>query len=122
MFYHAYDAYMQHGYPWDELKPLSCEGRRWDRRDRGTLDDSLGGFSLTLIDTLDMLVVLDDAAEFQSATEIVLRDVSFDRNVTVSLFETTIRVLGGLLSAHNLVEELRWGEQRKWHLCLAGID
>lgn len=64
MFYHALDAYMkvrsapprpptvrrhapssraQWGYPWDELRPLRCEGRRWDRRERGTLDDSLGG-------------------------------------------------------------------------------
>ena len=43
MFYHGYDAYMKHGYPWDEIKPLSCTGRRWDKRERGTLDDSLGG-------------------------------------------------------------------------------
>ena len=55
MFYHAYDNYRAHAFPWDELKPLSCEGRRWDRRDRGTLDDSLGGFSTTLVDALDML-------------------------------------------------------------------
>jgi hypothetical protein len=110
MFYHSYNSYMDHAYPWDELKPLSCEGRRWDRRERGTLDDSLGGFSLTLVDTLDMLVVLDDYKEFKAATQRVLRDVSFDRNITVSVFETTIRVLGGLLSAHNLVTELEWGE------------
>lgn len=43
MFYHGYDAYMAHGYPWDEVKPLSCMGRRWDVRERGTLDDPLGG-------------------------------------------------------------------------------
>jgi hypothetical protein len=43
MFYHGYDSYMAYGYPWDELKPLSCMGRRWDVRERGTLDDSLGG-------------------------------------------------------------------------------
>lgn len=42
-FYHGFDAYMAHGYPWDEVKPLSCLGRRWDKRERGTLDDPLGG-------------------------------------------------------------------------------
>jgi hypothetical protein len=26
MFYHAYDGYMRHGYPLDELRPLSCDG------------------------------------------------------------------------------------------------
>ena len=41
MHAHALQAYMDHGYPHDELLPLSCEGRRWDARKRGTLDDSL---------------------------------------------------------------------------------
>ena len=48
MFYHAYDSYMEHAYPWDELRPLTCEPRRWDRRERGTLDDSLGGYALVV--------------------------------------------------------------------------
>ena len=48
MFFHGYDAYMTHAFPWDELKPLSCQGRRWDRRERGDLDDALGGFALTV--------------------------------------------------------------------------
>ena len=43
MFYHAFDNYMEHAFPWDELKPLTCEGRRWDQPERGTLDDILGG-------------------------------------------------------------------------------
>lgn len=35
----------------------------------------------------------------------MIRDVSFDNDVTVSVFETTIRVLGGLLSGHILAEK-----------------
>ena len=35
-------------------------GRDWEKRERGTLDDTLGGYSLTLIDSLDMLAVLGD--------------------------------------------------------------
>ena len=34
MHAHALQAYMDHGYPHDELLPLSCEGRRWDARNR----------------------------------------------------------------------------------------
>lgn len=105
MFYHAYDAYMKYGFPWDEVKPLSCVGRRWDIRERGTLDDSLGGFSLTLVDSLDMLAVVGDFPEFRRAVTRVIHTISFDRNVTVSVFETTIRVLGGLLSAHVLASD-----------------
>jgi hypothetical protein len=43
-------------------------------------------------------------ARFYDAVQLVSRDVTFERNVTISLFEATIRVLGGLLSAHSLVE------------------
>ena len=105
MFYHGYDNYMAKAYPWDELMPLSCKGRRWDERVRGTLDDSLGGFSTTLVDSLDMLALLGDYAEFRKAVTLVMRDVHFDRNVNVSVFETNIRVLGGLLSAHMLMTD-----------------
>ncbi|CCI48519.1 unnamed protein product [Albugo candida] len=102
MFYHGYNNYMEHAFPWDELKPLTCEGRRWDRRERGDLDQTLGGFSLTLIDSLDMLAILGDHKEFRRAVKLVIQHVTFDRNVTVSVFESAIRVIGGLLSAHVL--------------------
>ncbi|XP_063228642.1 ER degradation-enhancing alpha-mannosidase-like protein 3 isoform X2 [Bacillus rossius redtenbacheri] len=105
MFYHAYQAYMENAYPADELMPLSCRGR-WRGREpgRGDIDDTLGNFSLTLIDALDTLVVLGDLQEFERAVKLVIRDVSFDSDVVVSVFETNIRVLGGLLSSHILAE------------------
>ncbi|ETI40930.1 hypothetical protein F443_13768 [Phytophthora nicotianae P1569] len=109
MFYHGYRNYMKHAYPWDELKPLSCSGRRWDRRERGDLDDVLGGFSLTLVDSLDMLAVLGDCDEFARAVKLISSSVSFDRDVTVSVFESTIRVIGGLVSAHMLASPEYFG-------------
>ena len=52
---------MDNAFPADELMPLSCQGRyRGVQPDRGDLDDALGNFSLTLIDSLDMLVVVGD--------------------------------------------------------------
>jgi hypothetical protein len=57
----------------DELKPLSCEPRRWDRRERGTLDDVLSGTSVTLIDSLDTLAVLNDTVGFQKALQLIIR-------------------------------------------------
>ncbi|XP_069686401.1 ER degradation-enhancing alpha-mannosidase-like protein 3 [Periplaneta americana] len=108
MFYHAYRAYMENAYPADELMPLSCSGRwRGTEPSRGDIDDTLGNFSLTLIDTLDTLVVLGDLEEFEHAVKLVLRDVSFDNDVIVSVFETNIRVLGGLLSGHILADYLQ---------------
>ena len=32
MFYHAYDSYMNYAYPYDELRPLTCDGHNtWGR-------------------------------------------------------------------------------------------
>ena len=32
MFYHGYNNYLEHAYPYDELKPLSCKGQdTWGR-------------------------------------------------------------------------------------------
>lgn len=40
--------------------------------------------------------------EFQRVTDILTAKDSFDSNINVSVFETNIRIIGGLLSAHLL--------------------
>lgn len=99
---HAFGAYMQHGWPSDEVMPLSCLPRPWDARKRGTLDDVLGGYGLTLVDSLDTLALLGDLPAFRCAVSRIVATVGFDRDVDVSVFEASIRVVGGLLSAHLL--------------------
>ncbi|PSS33816.1 Alpha-mannosidase [Actinidia chinensis var. chinensis] len=98
MFYHAFNGYMEHAFPLDELKPLSCEG-----------EDTLGGYALTLIDSLDMLALLGDRERFTESVEWISKNVRFDINKTVSVFETTIRILGGLLSAHLIASDYATG-------------
>ncbi|KAF0768762.1 ER degradation-enhancing alpha-mannosidase-like protein 3 [Aphis craccivora] len=108
MFYHAYTNYMEHAYPADELMPLSCKGRwRTKENNRGDMDDVLGNYSLTLIDTMDTLVVLGDLPEFDRAVSKVVTSVTFDRDVVVSVFEINIRVLGGLLSGHIFAQHFK---------------
>lgn len=100
MFYHGFDNYMQYAFPLDELKPMSCTG-----------EDSLGGYSLTLVDSLDMLALLGDRTRFSEGVNWLGKNLSFDKNKTVSVFETTIRVLGGLLSAHLIASDPSTGMQ-----------
>ncbi|KAH9500779.1 ER degradation-enhancing alpha-mannosidase-like protein 3 [Bulinus truncatus] len=101
MFYHAFNAYMEFAYPADELMPLSCKGRyRGSEPSRGDIDDSLGNFTLTLIDSLDTLAVIGDLQGFEAAVKKVIHDARFDADVVVSVFETNIRILGGLLGGH----------------------
>jgi ER degradation enhancer, mannosidase alpha-like 1 len=45
-------------------------------------------------------VVLNDTVAFEDAVHRVIEHVSFDVDTKPQVFETNIRVLGGLLSAH----------------------
>ena len=98
MFVHAYDGYMYHAYPRGELAPVSCSGQAFDM---------IRLPAVTLIDTLDTLVVMGNYTEFRRAVVLVKRALpsKFDFDDNVSVFETTIRILGGLLSAHQLATD-----------------
>jgi mannosidase alpha-like ER degradation enhancer 2 len=77
------------------LKPISCEGGDFD-----LIKIPL----VTLIDTLDTLAIMGDHFEFRRAVQLGIEylEGNFNYDVNVSVFETTIRLLGGLLSAHLL--------------------
>ncbi|XP_056628408.1 ER degradation-enhancing alpha-mannosidase-like protein 3 isoform X1 [Triplophysa dalaica] len=116
MFDHAYQNYMDHAYPADELMPLTCRGRvRGLEPSRGDIDDALGKFSLTLIDTLDTLALLNKTVEFEEAVRRVVTDVRLDNDIVVSVFETNIRVLGGLLGGHSMAIMLKESGGMVWY-------
>jgi mannosidase alpha-like ER degradation enhancer 3 len=58
-----------------------------------------------MVDTLDTLYILGNFTEFDRAVEEVIRKINFAIDRNVSVFETNIRVVGGLLSAHIFAEE-----------------
>ncbi|PNF23714.1 ER degradation-enhancing alpha-mannosidase-like protein 2 [Cryptotermes secundus] len=103
MFQHAYDGYLKYAYPYDELRPLSCDGV-----------DTWGSYSLTLIDALDTLAVMGNYSEFQRVVDIITTNANFDANINVSVFETNIRIIGGLLSAHLLSYRAGVAVQKGW--------
>ena len=63
------------------------------------------GLGLTLIDSLDTMLVMNLKDEFTEAKQWVEENLQFNINKDVNLFETTIRVLGGLLSTYHLSGE-----------------
>ncbi|CAM9739383.1 unnamed protein product [Scytosiphon promiscuus] len=96
MFVHSYDGYMKHAFPGGELMPLSC----------GSGELHLVKVPLvTLVDTLDTLAIMGNATEFRRAVRLVADGLEVDADVDVSVFETNIRLLGGLLSAHLLASD-----------------
>lgn len=101
MFYHGWNSYMDFAFPEDELKPLSCTGQGSDPDPTNIhRNDVLGDYSVTLVDSLDMFAILDDQQNFEKYVGYVESYVNFNVSSTVQVFETTIRGLGGLLSAH----------------------
>ena len=91
MFDHAYNNYLDHAIDYDELQPISCQGM-----------NTWGSFSLSLIDALDTLVIIGNYSEFDRVSQFLVNNMDFNQDVNVSVFETNIRVVGGLLSGHLL--------------------
>uniref|UniRef100_A0A8D3AUM5 alpha-1,2-Mannosidase n=1 Tax=Scophthalmus maximus TaxID=52904 RepID=A0A8D3AUM5_SCOMX len=89
-FRHAWKGYKDHAWGHDELKPISKSFGEWF------------GLGLTLIDSLDTMWILGLKEEFEESKAWIEKELSFNKNVDVNLFETTIRVLGGLLSTYHL--------------------
>ena len=86
----AWKAYEQYAFGMDEIKPETMTG-----------GNGWGGFGTTLVDSLDTLWLMDMKEEFQRARDWVRDSLSNNRNRVVSVFETTIRSLGGLLAAYD---------------------
>merc|ERR1712142_830874 len=119
MFRHAYDSYMHNAYPADELMPLSCKGRtRGKTSSRGDVDDALGNFQLTLVDTLDTLALLGYVDEFRSAVQKLNTTLSLNGDFMISTFETNIRMLGGLLGGHAMALDFAYQGKMKYDNCL----
>nr|KAG5712455.1 hypothetical protein BaRGS_011429 [Batillaria attramentaria] len=89
-FLHAWRAYKRHAWGHDEFHPISKRHSEWF------------GVGLTLIDSLDTMVIMGLKKEFEEAKEWVKDSLTFAVNRDVNLFEITIRVLGGLLSTYHL--------------------
>lgn len=101
LFLHGFNAYRDHALPKDELRPLSCEGVGPDPDiSHIQRNDVMGNFSVTLIDSLDMFPILGDQENFEYWVDYIDKHISFDQPQIIQVFEATIRVIGGLLSAH----------------------
>ncbi|KAI1311608.1 mannosyl-oligosaccharide alpha-1,2-mannosidase [Mortierella claussenii] len=90
-FLHAWNAYKRDAWGKDEYHPISNYGSNMVRKGQG----------FTIVDSLDTILLMGLEAEFQEAKDWVRDELDFDQDGEVNLFETTIRVLGGLLSAYH---------------------
>lgn len=94
-FQRSWSAYKNQAWLYDELRPVSGGGR-----------NTFGGWAATLVDTLDTLWIMGLHTDFYEAAAAAAQlDWGNTTETAANLFETTIRHLGGLLSAHDLSGE-----------------
>lgn len=111
LFRHGWKSYMDHGFPADEVRPLTCEAYGPDFHNRANpRNDAMGNVSLTLLDNLDTLIVMRQWDHLQESLQYLKenKDTFFAQDTVAQVFEASIRWLGGLLLAHLVLTDVDW--------------
>lgn len=88
----AWDNYVARAWGKDEIKPVSGGYSSFPLKN--------AHLGLSLIEALDTLWLMGLDSRFEDGIEWVRSTAAFDVDGEVSVFETSIRLVGGLLSAH----------------------
>ncbi len=96
-FMHAWNGYKTHCWGHDDLKPISKTCRDWYGQ----------SILMTPVDSLDSLYLLGFKDEADRTREYIVKNLSFDKDISVQNFEITIRILGGLLSSYQMTGDKR---------------
>lgn len=97
-FLHAWNGYKTYAWGTDGLLPLSKKGYV-----------TYGGpLLLTPVDAFDTMLLMGLTAEAEETKRLILSSLTFDQDISVKNFEIVIRVLGGLLTAHQMTGEPRF--------------
>ncbi|XP_031554360.1 mannosyl-oligosaccharide 1,2-alpha-mannosidase IA-like [Actinia tenebrosa] len=98
MMKHAWNGYVTYAWGSNELRPISKTGH--SASIFGT-----GSMGATVVDALSTLYLMDMKEEFERGKKWIALSLNFNQASDVSVFEITIRFLGGLLSAYALSGE-----------------
>ncbi|KAG0205917.1 mannosyl-oligosaccharide alpha-1,2-mannosidase [Mortierella sp. GBA30] len=90
-FQDSWNAYRRDAWGKDEYHPISKHGTNMIHKGQG----------FTIVDSLDTILLMGLKKEFEEAKAWVRDELDFHQDGEVNLFETTIRVLGGLLSTYD---------------------
>ncbi|OJD30144.1 mannosyl-oligosaccharide-alpha-mannosidase [Diplodia corticola] len=96
-FVTSWEAYSKYAWGYDRFHPVSKKGSQMSSK----------GLGWIIVDSLDTLMLMNLSSQLSDARLWVSRNLDYDQDQDVNTFETTIRMLGGLLSAHYLAKELR---------------
>ena len=89
---HAWQGYKQYAWGADDLKPLTKEPKFWYKK----------SMLMTPVDAFDTFTLLGLTKEANEAKELILTKLDFNIDNDVQVFEITIRLLAGLITAYEL--------------------
>ncbi|RMD43948.1 hypothetical protein DV735_g1258, partial [Chaetothyriales sp. CBS 134920] len=92
VFITSWDGYEKYAWGMDEYHPISKKGRNMVE----------GGFGWMIVDALDTAMIMNLTSRVVKAREWIATSLTYTADHDVNTFETTIRMLGGLLSAQFL--------------------
>jgi mannosidase alpha-like ER degradation enhancer 2 len=95
---HAWNGYKRYAWGHDDLLPVSKGYRDW-------YDNQ--PVLMTAVDSLSTLAVMRLDDEVSKTADYIAANLTFDKDVSVSNFEITIRLLGALLSAYQTSHDSR---------------
>ncbi|MCJ1401056.1 mannosyl-oligosaccharide alpha-1,2-mannosidase [Xylographa trunciseda] len=96
VFATSWDAYSKYAWGQDQFHPISKTGSQMSPQ----------GLGWIIVDSLDTMMIMNLTSQLSDAREWLLQNLTYDQDQEVNTFETTIRMLGGLLSAHYLATQL----------------
>ncbi|KAK7739987.1 mannosyl-oligosaccharide alpha-1,2-mannosidase [Cytospora paraplurivora] len=91
----SWDAYERYAWGHDEFHPISKTGKQMAKN----------GLGWIIVDALDTMILMNLTSRLTHAREWISTSLDYDQDQDVNTFETTIRMMGGLLSAHYLSTE-----------------
>ncbi|GIY29886.1 mannosyl-oligosaccharide alpha-1,2-mannosidase IA [Caerostris darwini] len=105
MMKHAWDNYAQYAWGQNELRPLSKRGHS-----AGIFGKSAMG--ATIVDGLNTLYIMELTDDYQKGRDWIAANLNLDfGNAEISVFETNIRFIGGLLSCYAMTGDVMFKEK-----------
>ena len=102
----GWNAYKRDAWGHDELMPLSRHSRDWGR-------GATKGLGLTMLDGISTLWLMGLKEEFHEVRGWVEDELDFHQNYDISVFESTIRMVGSMVSAYEMSGEKYGGFLKK---------
>ncbi|KAK2059379.1 family 47 glycosyl hydrolase [Colletotrichum caudatum] len=95
-FVTSWDAYKKHAWGHDVFHPISKKGENMSPK----------GLGWIIVDSLDTMMLMNLTEPLADARKWLHRSLTWNQDQDINTFETTIRMMGGLLSAHYLSTRL----------------